>query len=53
MVPDLLAQISKINGSIVPESLHKSVLAGMEKGLQNEADEALRILNERGLTGKA
>ena len=27
-------------------------MAGMEKGLQNEADEALRILNERGLTNE-
>ena len=24
-------------------------MSGMEKGLQNEADEDLRILNERGL----
>ena len=33
----------------MPDAIHKSVLSGFEKGLQNEADEALRILNERDL----
>ena len=49
-LPCIFATVAKFNESLLPESVHKSMLAGMEKGLQNEADEALRIMNERGLT---
>ena len=45
----LLGHKLRINEAILPKELHESIMAGLEKGIQEEADESLRILNERGL----
>uniref|UniRef100_A0A7S3IHD0 Uncharacterized protein n=1 Tax=Strombidium inclinatum TaxID=197538 RepID=A0A7S3IHD0_9SPIT len=42
-----------INGQFMGEETSKKLIAGIERGIQNENDEQIRILNERQLTGSA
>ena len=49
---NLFQCISVLNTAAFGEERAKRVLSGIEKGIQNENDEQLRILNERGMLGK-
>ena len=51
--PAIFAGISVVNTQIFGEERAKKVLAGVEKGIQNECDEHLRIMNEKAMTGRA
>lgn len=51
--PAIFTGISVVNTQIFGEERAKKVLAGMEKGIQNECDEFMRIMNDRGMTGRA
>ena len=50
--PTIFQCVSVINTTLFGEEKAKRVLSGIEKGIQNENDEQLRILNERGMMGK-
>ena len=50
--PILFKGISVVNTQLWGEERAKKVLAGVEKGIQNECDENLRIMNERNMTGR-
>ena len=47
--PAIFSCISSINTQILGEEKAKLVLAGIEKGVQNENDEQIRILNEKNI----
>lgn len=44
--------LSVVNTQIWGEDRAKKVLAGIEKGIQNECEEHIRIMNERDMTGR-
>ena len=50
--PALLTGISVLNTAVLGEERAKRVIAGMERGIQGECDEHLRIMNESGMTGR-
>ena len=47
--PAIFSCISQINTSVLGEEKAKMVMAGIEKGVQNENDEQIRIFNERNI----
>ena len=47
--PAIFSCISSINTKILGEEKAKMVLAGIEKGVQNENDEQIRIFNEKNI----
>ena len=47
--PSIFSCISAVNTQLLGEEKAKMVLAAIEKGVQNENDEQIRIFNERNI----
>ena len=49
VLPCAFEIVQDINSKILPSDLNEKLKAGMEKGIQDENDEQIRILNEKGI----